>query len=235
MPHSACCLVPTACWLRATGECLLDDPDDPAAVQPSIPAAYGALALAHGCIAVGACLHPSAEALLWPFRSPGLGAARIAASAAVLSATALVTLADVAALSRSGGDGEELPPRRLLPQLDEQGEELRPFRWLNRAVWPSALARARTPRARARAHAPVRPLMCVWHVHCMPCLQVMLSALSHLLLQGCGLWASVTAEWGAALLTGLGSGLPLLAMAAAQLVHLATIGLCWSQDALWAR
>ena len=63
----------------------------------------------------------------------------------------------------------------------------------------------------------------------------MLSALSHLLLQGCGLWASVTAEWGAALLAGLGSGLPLLAMATAQLVHLATIGLCWSQDALWAR
>ena len=58
----------------------------------------------------------------------------------------------------------------------------------------------------------------------------MLSAAAHLLVQAAA-WYSGHAQ--SALLIGRGTPALLLWMAAAQLVHVATVGLCAAQDALW--
>ena len=89
------------------------------------PAVFSMVALGH-CGLIGAAMAaPAATAAAWwPAAAPGLGGARVAASTALLSACSAVLLGDVAANRQAGGTGDEL----------------RPWRWLNRALLLSSAA-----------------------------------------------------------------------------------------------
>mmetsp|Transcript_13207 Transcript_13207/g.33852 ORF Transcript_13207/g.33852 Transcript_13207/m.33852 type:complete len:357 (-) Transcript_13207:222-1292(-) len=89
------------------------------------PACFAYLCLAYTAFAAFGLVAPTAmAAALWPMVTPGLGGARVAVSAAGLSATSALLLGDVAS-KRSPSS---------------TGDELRPWRWLNRALLLSATA-----------------------------------------------------------------------------------------------
>ena len=86
---------------------------------------YAACALAHAAAAMAACAAPGTMATaLWPVVAPGTAAARLAVSTQVLYAVGAVTLANAVAAR---------------PRTDD-GEAMRPFRWINRALLLSMIA-----------------------------------------------------------------------------------------------
>ena len=152
------------------------------AVDATGPAGFAALFFAYCGLAVAAlAAPPAATAALWPAVAPGMGSARTAVSTALLSAVCALSLGDVAA-SR---------------QPSSTGDELRPWRWLNRALLASASA----------------------HV----ALQALAAGLS-LRRGGLALAASPL---------GASASAALLGACASQLVHIATIALCATQEQLF--
>ena len=91
------------------------------------PALFSMVALGH-CGLIGAAIAAPAAtvAAWWPAAAPALGGARVAVSTALLSACSAVLLGDVAA-NRVGITGGT-------------GDELRQWRWLNRALLLSSAA-----------------------------------------------------------------------------------------------
>ena len=112
------------------------------------PALFSMVALGH-CGLIGAAIAaPAATAAAWwPAAAPALGGARVAVSTALLSACSAVLLGDVAA-NRVGITGGSACSAVLLGDVAANrvgitggtGDELRQWRWLNRALLLSSAA-----------------------------------------------------------------------------------------------